>query len=180
MNEILQDYQSELTYTAIALAVFIIVRFVAVQTIRKVGRRSDINQVRTVLVGRYITFGLFFILIISFIFIWGVDFKELGLIVSSIFAVIGVALFATWSILSNITSGIILFFYFPFKIGDRIRILDKDFPEEAIIIDIQTFTINLKKDNGEFLTYPNNLLLQKGVVLIQKQVATEEDLESHF
>lgn len=78
------------------------------------------------------------------------------------------------------TSGIILFFYFPFKIGDRIRILDKDFPEEAIIIDIQTFTINLKKDNGEFLTYPNNLLLQKGVVLIQKQVATEEDLESHF
>ncbi|MDT0539507.1 mechanosensitive ion channel domain-containing protein [Croceitalea sp. P059] len=180
MNEILQDYQSELTYTAIALTVFIIVRFVAVQTIRKVGRRSDINQVRTVLVGRYITFGLFFILIISFIFIWGVDFKELGLIVSSIFAVIGVALFATWSILSNITSGIILFFYFPFKIGDRIRILDKDFPEEAIIIDIQTFTINLKKDNGEFLTYPNNLLLQKGVVLIQKQVATEEDLESHF
>jgi len=180
MNEILQDYQSELTYTAIALAVFIIVRFVAVQTIRKIGRRSDINQVRTVLVGRYFTFGLFFILIISFIFIWSVDFKELGLIISSIFAVIGVALFATWSILSNVTSGIILFFYFPFKIGDRIRILDKDFPEEAIIIDIQTFTINLKKDNGEFLTYPNNLLLQKGVVLIQKQVATEEDLESHF
>ena len=180
MNDFINDYQTEFTTTLIILVVFFVLRFLAVKTIRKIGRISDINQVRTVLVGRYITFGLFFILVIALILIWGVDFKELGLIISSIFAVIGVALFATWSILSNVTAGIILFFYFPFKIGDRIRILDKDFPEEAIIIDIQAFTVNLKKDNGELLTYPNNLLLQKGVVLIQKQVATGEDLESHF
>jgi len=180
MNDFIFDYQTELTTTLIILVVFFVLRFLAVKTIRKIGRISDINQVRTVLVGRYVTFGLFFILVIALILIWGVDFKELGLIISSIFAVIGVALFATWSILSNVTAGIILFFYFPFKIGDRIRILDKDFPEEAIIIDIQAFTVNLKKDNGELLTYPNNLLLQKGVVLIQKQVATGEDLESHF
>ena len=43
----------------------------------------------------------------------------------------GVAMFAQWSILSNITSGIILFFSFPFKIGDLILIHDKDFPIEA-------------------------------------------------
>ncbi|MDT0607337.1 mechanosensitive ion channel domain-containing protein [Croceitalea rosinachiae] len=180
MDNFIKDYQTELTTTLIVLVVFLILRFLAVMTIRKIARISDINQVRAVLVGRYITFGLFFILVVAMIFIWGVDFKELGLILSSIFAVLGVALFATWSILSNITSGIILFFYFPFKIGDRIRILDKDFPEEAIIINIQAFNVNLKKDNGELLTYPNNLLLQKGVVLIQKQVATGEDLESSF
>ncbi len=180
MDSFLTDFQNELTGTAISFVLFIIIRFLAVKTIRRVGRISDINQLRTVLVGRYITYALFAILGIALIFIWGVDFKELGLILSSIFAVIGVALFATWSILSNITAGIILFFYFPFKIGDRIRILDKDFPEEAIIIDIQAFNINLKRENGEILTYPNNLLLQKGIVLIQKEVATIEDLESHF
>ncbi len=177
LKEVLHSYNSELVGTAICIALFLLLRFLAVKTIRRIGRLSDINQVRTVLVGRYITFGLFFLMIVAFIFIWGVDFRELGLIVSSIFAVLGVALFASWSILSNVTAGIILFFYFPFKIGDRIRILDKDFPEEAIIIDIQAFNINLKKDNGELLTYPNSLLLQKGVVLIQKQVATSEDLE---
>ncbi|GMN08688.1 mechanosensitive ion channel family protein [Croceitalea sp. MTPC9] len=180
LQDFINDYQSELIGTLIGFAVFLILRFLAVKTIRRVGRISDINQVRTVLVGRYITFALFILLLISLLFIWKVNFKELGLIVSSVFAVIGVALFATWSILSNVTAGIILFFYFPFKIGDRIRILDKDFPEEAIIIDIQAFTVNLKKDNGELLTYPNNLLLQKGVVLIQKEVATGEDLEQHF
>lgn len=180
MNPFLLQYQSELTSTLVVFAVFIVVRFLAVKTIKRIGRISDINQARTIMVKRYIIFGLSSILVIALILIWGVDFRELGLIVSSVFAVIGVALFATWSILSNITAGIILFFYFPFKIGDRIRILDKEFPEEAVIIDIQAFTINLKKDNGESLTYPNNLILQKGVVLIQKQVATEEDLESHF
>lgn len=180
VKELLQVYSSELVGTVICIILFLLLRFLAVKTIKRIGRLSDINQVRTVLVGRYITFGLFFFLVVALIFTWRVDFRELGLILSSIFAVLGVALFASWSILSNVTAGIILFFYFPFKIGDRIRILDKDFPEEAIIIDIQAFNINLKKDNGELLTYPNSLLLQKGVVLIQKQVATGEDLEQHF
>jgi hypothetical protein len=60
----------------------------------------------------------------------------------------GVAMFAQWSILSNITSGIILFF-FPFKIGDVIRIHDKDFPIEAEIEDIRAFHVALKTKDGE-------------------------------
>ncbi|WP_394972300.1 mechanosensitive ion channel domain-containing protein [uncultured Croceitalea sp.] len=180
VDSFINEFHNELVGTLIAFAIFFLLRFLLVKTIRRIGRKSDINQVRTVLVGRYLTFVLITLMLISLLFIWKVDFKELGLILSSFFAVLGVALFASWSILSNITAGIILFFYFPFKIGDRIRILDKDFPEEAIIIDIQAFNINLKQDNGELLTYPNNLLLQKGVVLIQKQVATGEDLEQHF
>lgn len=180
LKDFINDYQSELLGTIICLSIFFFIRFLLIKTIRRIGRISDINQVRTVLVGRYLTFALFILLLISLLFVWHVNFKELGLILSSFFAVLGVALFATWSILSNITAGIILFFYFPFKIGDRIRILDKDFPEEAIIIDIQAFNINLKKDDGELLTYPNNLLLQKGVVLIQKEVATGADLGQYF
>jgi len=180
VNTFLDGHYNQLLSSVICLVLFFILRFLVVKTIRKVGRLSDINQVRTVLVGRYFTFGLVLVLCIALVVVWGVDFKELGVLLSSVFAVIGVALFATWSILSNITAGIVLFFYFPFKIGDRIRILDKDFPDEALIIDIQAFNINLKKDNGELLTYPNNLLLQKGVVLVKKQVATTQDLEQYF
>ncbi|MBC30904.1 MAG: mechanosensitive ion channel protein MscS [Muricauda sp.] len=180
MKEFFLQHQSELLATFICLVAFTILRSLSVKTIKKVGRISDINHVRTRLVIKYVTFGLFVVLLVLLILIWGVNFKEVGLLLSSVFAVIGVALFATWSILSNITAGIILFFYFPFKIGDRIRIQDKDFPEEAIIFDIKAFHINLIKDNGELLTYPNNLLLQKGVVLIQKQVAIEDDLEQMF
>ncbi len=126
------------------------------------------NTIRTKLVSKYVSFGLVAVAFIVMIFIWGVDFRELGLVMSSIFAVIGVALFASWSILSNVTAGIILFFWYPFKIGDRIKIHDSDFLDEALILDIGAFHLHLKKDNGEFVTYPNNLLLQKGVVLIEK------------
>jgi small-conductance mechanosensitive channel len=73
---------------------------------------------------------------------------------------------AQWSILSNITSGIILFFSFPFKIGDTIHIHDKDFPVIAEIEDISAFYISMVNKDGERVIYPNNLLLQKGVSII--------------
>jgi small-conductance mechanosensitive channel len=87
---------------------------------------------------------------------------------SSVFAVLGIALFAIWSILSNITSGVIMFFSFPYKVGDKIKIHDKDFPIEAVIEDIRAFQLHLRQDNGDLVTYPNNLILQKAVTLVEK------------
>ena len=101
-------------------------------------------------------------------FVFGAEFKDLALVFSSVFAVIGIALFAIWSILSNVTSGAILFFSFPYKVGDKIQIHDKDFPIEAVIEDIRAFQLHLRQDNGDLVTYPNNLILQKAVTLLEK------------
>ena len=173
MEDFIAINQQEILATSITFVVLLVLKFVSTKTIRKIGRISDLNQARTRLVLKYVSIALFTIGIGALIFIWGVNFKEIGLLFSSVFAVIGVAMFATWSILSNVTAGIILFFSFPFKIGDRIRILDSDFPEEADILDIKAFHLYLKKDNGELVTYPNNLLLQKGVALIAKNSVSE-------
>lgn len=170
METFINNHFNELLGTLIGLVLFVLLRFIFSKIIQRIGKIREINPIRTRLVIRYITFGLGVILTVYFILVWGVNLRELGLIISSVFAVIGVALFANWSILSNITAGIILFFYFPYKIGDRIRIQDKDFPDEAIIADITSFNVHLLKDDGELLTYPNNLMLQKGVVLVKKQV----------
>jgi len=110
---------------------------------------------------------IFFIAMIL-ISIWGVDTKNLLLALSSVFAIIGVAFFAQWSILSNITAGIVIFFSLQFKIGDKIKIHDKDFPIEATLKDIKTFYLYLETDEGEKITYPNNLILQKGISVIEK------------
>ncbi|MEM9679791.1 MAG: mechanosensitive ion channel domain-containing protein, partial [Bacteroidota bacterium] len=61
-----------------------------------------------------------------------------------------------------------MFFSFPYKVGDKIKINDNDFPLEAIIEDIRAFQLHLRQDNGHLVTYPNNLILQKSVTLIQK------------
>jgi small-conductance mechanosensitive channel len=168
MNQLLFDYRVELLQTLLTLAILFALRLATTQMVRRVGKISDISRVRTRLIIKYVNIA--FTIVAAFIIsiIWSVNFKELGLLLSSIFAVLGVALFAQWSILSNVTSGVILFFSFPYKIGDRIKIQDKDFPNETVIEDIKAFHINLRADNGELITYPNNLLLQKGVVIIEK------------
>ena len=58
----------------------------------------------------------------SFIlFIWGFDFKALLAVSSGLIALTGVALFASWSILSNVTSFFILLVHSSFKRGNFIR-----------------------------------------------------------
>jgi len=103
------------------------------------------------------------VIITILISIWGVDTKNLLLALSSVFAVVGVALFAQWSILSNVTAGIVLFFSLHIRIGDKIKILDKDFPIVATLIDMKTFYVYLETEEGEKIAYPNNMLLQKGI-----------------
>jgi small-conductance mechanosensitive channel len=145
--------------------------------LRKIGRKSDINEARIQLISRYLTVTLVSIALIILSFIFGAEFKDLALVFSSVFAVIGIGLFAIWSILSNITSGIIMFFNFPYKVGDKIEIHDKDFPIKAIIEDIRSFQLHLRLDNGDLVTYPNNLMLQKAVTLIEKD-AIDDDSDS--
>jgi len=159
MEEFITNYRSELLATLITLITLLILKFITSRTIRKVGSASALNKVRTRLIIKYVSFGLSFIGIVVIIFIWGVNFRQLGLIFSSAFAVIGVAIFAQWSILSNVTAGIILYFSFPFKIGDRIKILDKEMEHEGnyIIEDIKAFHIHLRNDKSELLTYPITL-----------------------
>lgn len=174
MLELFKEYQAQILQTLVAIVVILLIRFIISKTIRRVGKLGELDPNRTLLISKYINLFISAIGLFVISIFWGVNFDDLGWFISSAFAVIGVAFFAVWSILSNVTAGIILFFSFPFKIGDRIRIQDKDFPTEGIIEDIRAFHIHIRSDDGELLTYPNNLLLQKGVAQITK-VKKEDD-----
>lgn len=167
------SYQTELIVSGIVILFLAFVRFISIILIRKIGRKSGINDARINLIARYVTVTLVLIAILIEAFVFGAERKDLAVVFSSVFAVIGIGLFATWSILSNITSGIIMFFSFPYKVGDKIEIHDKDFPIQAIIEDIRAFQIHLRLDNGNLVTYPNNLMLQKAVTLIEKDAIEE-------
>ena len=100
---------------------------------------------------------------------------------SSVFAVIGIGFFAQWSILSNITSGVIMFFTFPYKIGDYIKIHDKEFPYEGMIEDIKSFHVMVRTKDNELITYPNSMMLQKGVTVVKAEAYHEsiQEEEAH-
>jgi small-conductance mechanosensitive channel len=168
METFLAGYKEEFIISLIIIGVLLISRFIIKTAIRKIGRKSGINEARIKLINRYVTVTFVLVALLIEAFVFGAEFKDLALVFSSVFAVIGIALFAIWSILSNITSGAIMFFSFPYKVGDKIQIHDKDFPVEAIIEDIRAFQLHLRLDNGNLVTYPNNLILQKAVTLIEK------------
>lgn len=168
MNHFFTLHKSEIINTLILLAIFVVIWLIFKFSISKIGKKSGINQARINLIIRYVTVSLFLIAILIESFVLGADTNDVSLVFSSVFAVIGIALFAIWSILSNITSGVIMFFSFPYKVGDKIKIHDNDFPLEAIIEDIGAFQLHLRLDNGDLVTYPNNLILQKPVTLVKK------------
>ena len=154
--------------TGFVLLFLLIIRYILNTLIGKISKKNGINLARTHLMQRYNSVALFILALLIVPYVFGTRVEDLVVIFSSVFAVIGIALFAIWSILSNITSGIIMFLSFPYKVGDKIQIHDKDFPLEGIIEDIRAFQLHLRMENGNLVTYPNNLMLQKGVTLVQK------------
>lgn len=111
---------------------------------------------------------LLLVLAISIAILWGIDLKGTLILASSLFAIVGVGLFASWSILSNLTCSVILMFSSPYKIGDRIRLVDGDNSIEGKITDMTLFSIQLVDDDQHIISYPNNLAMQKPVIKIKE------------
>lgn len=101
--------------------------------------------------------------------IWGLKQSEIAVFVGTLLTALGIAFFAQWSLLSNITSSLLLFFNHPVKIGDTIKILDKDCPFEGEVIDLTYFFVHLKTADGEIITIPNSHIFQKSISMIEKK-----------
>ncbi len=164
----LSNLYFELIATGVLFLILLISRALIIGLIQRFSHSEQIIDRRVQLITKLINYVILGCALVGVFVIWGVDVRNLGVILSSIFAVIGVAFFAQWSILSNITSGVIMFFTFPYKIGDRIMIHDKDYEYIGTIEDIKTFHIVMINDAGQRITYPNSLVLQKGVSILNQ------------
>ncbi|MCU0416698.1 MAG: mechanosensitive ion channel family protein [Cytophagaceae bacterium] len=100
--------------------------------------------------------------------IWGLEQKEIATFVGTILTVLGIAFFAQWSLLSNVTAGFLLFIHHPLQIGDYIKIVDKDMPIEGEIFDLSFFYVHIKMPSNEIITIPNSILFQKAVSILEK------------
>lgn len=170
----INDHFKEIISTGILLLVIVLLRFISSKLVKRYIKINHLLERRATLVLKYISILFTLITMLGIFVIWGVKTDNVITTLSAVVTVIGVAFFAQWSILSNITSGIILLLSFPFRIGDFIRIHDKDFPIEAEIQDIRAFHTLLRTKEGEIITYPNNLLLQKGISILTSPTENKE------
>ena len=133
----------------------------------KIGNFKKVSEKRVYYISKIFSSLIFIVAFFILAIIWSVSLSGILIFASSIFAVIGVALFAQWSILSNITSSIIIFFTFPSRVGDQIVVMDGDNSVSGEIVEISLFQIEIKNADGDTIFYPNNLFIQKPIKKIK-------------
>lgn len=112
---------------------------------------------------------LVLLLVVVLSIVWGVDIRGLLVLASSMIAVVGVALFAAWSLLSNITAFFILLGQKAFAEGMEVRVMDGANYLEGRIVEINLFSTVLRTKDNEQVVYPNNLLISRPVVVFPKK-----------
>ncbi len=147
--------------TIIAIASFFILRFATINSLAKIQNKYNYSKYRIRPILKFSNLFIFMTLLIVLIAIWGVEQSKLLTFITSVLTVVGIALFAQWSILSNISSALIIFISHPVKLGESITILDKEFDIDGQVSDIGLFYVILKTDANEKIMIPNNVFLQK-------------------
>jgi len=145
------------------LVAFLFLNRAALAAIRNLGEKKQVAEVRIKYLEKTTSISMLVLFVFAICLVMGLGYSEVSLFLSSAFAVIGVALFAQWSILSNITASMVIFFGFPYRVGDRIKVTDADFDISGTLEEISLFHVLIRTDAQNLITYPNNLILQKPV-----------------
>ena len=137
--------------------------------IRFFGRKMQIKTRRQESLSHFLLFFSVSITLFFLTFTWGLHIRNIWLFFTSVIGLFGIALFASWSLLSNIVSSFILFFTVPYKIGDHIEIKDHENTVSGLIYDMTLFYVILKDEEGNTVIVPNNYLLQRVTVRRKKR-----------
>ncbi len=159
---------TNIVFSAITLVATVLILKTTHFFINKLGDKKKVLPKRTYYVIKFMDFFIILIALLSLSIIWNVELGGIVVLASSVFAVIGVALFAQWSILSNLTSSIIIFFTFPARVGDKIKVVDGENSITGTIKEISLFQIEILDEDKNTVLYPNNLFIQKPIIKLKK------------
>lgn len=159
------NYEVHILFSILIIIAYFIFRVVVKPKIETYISRDNLNSetLRTALFSFNILSGILTLILI--LFVWGFNFKVLFAFSTGLIAITGVALFANWSILSNITAFFILLIHQSYKTGNLIRVIDSDNYIEGKILEISLFSTKLMTHDGEMIVYPNNLLVTRPVLV---------------
>ncbi|MGF1566447.1 MAG: mechanosensitive ion channel family protein [Flavobacteriales bacterium] len=162
--EFFDSYLVRIVETVVVIAIYIGARNFAYRLINKHHATRLLNDTRGLAIKKVIHTALLFISFMLIALIWGVKQSDLAVFIGSLLTIVGVAFFAQWSLLSNFTAAVIIFFNHPIKINDSIIILEaKDYTIEGKVLDIGLIFITLETPDGQSITLPNNIFIQKSI-----------------
>ena len=157
------SYRTNLLVSCLALFGYILVTRITLPRLTKSTDDSGFKSEQVAKAYHMVRLVCATITIAVVLLIWGIDFSGLLIFSTSIITLLGVALFASWSILSNVTSFFILLFHTSFRRGNYIRIIDADNYIEGYIAELGLLNTKLTTGTNEHVIYPNNLLLARPI-----------------
>lgn len=172
----METYVLQIIQTVVVIVVISLAHIFTKRGVNKVLKRINFTLQRRKITLRMINILLTITAIVFISAIWGVKQSDLVVFISSILAILGVAFVAQWSLLSNMTAGLILFFNHPLKIGDNIKLIEKDFVIEGTVNDITFFFVHIKTDNKEKITIANTVILQKNISIVSSKEEKSDSL----
>jgi small-conductance mechanosensitive channel len=147
--------------TVVVLVLYVLLKVLIHRYIDRIDASIPNKKKRSKIVKKSLNVTMLIIFSLILLSIWGVNQSELAVFIGSVLTVLGIALFAQWSILSNVTSGIIIFFNHSIELEDTITIIDKDYEIDGRVSDIGLFFVVLKNDHNERIDIPNSVFLNK-------------------
>lgn len=99
--------------------------------------------------------------------LWGMNIKNIWMLITSVFGIVAIGFFAVWSILSNVVCGFLLLFSEPFKIGDWVEIMPDAI--KGKVVDMKLFFVVIKSQEQNSIHVPNNVLFQKYIVKLANE-----------
>jgi small-conductance mechanosensitive channel len=159
--ELLNPYKLQIIESLVLIIIMIIVKLISRKAVSRIFNRWELDLQRKKISQKIINLFIIIMAILILAGIWNIHQDQLMVFVTSVITIIGIAFFAQWSIISNVTASLILFFNHPLRIGEEIQVLDKEFAVKGRLEDISFFFMHIRTEEGELITIPNNLALQK-------------------
>lgn len=154
-------YTLQIIKTVILFVIFLATKVFTKRLIRNVGLRFNYQSGRIRITNKISNALLGILVFVVLMLIWGIKQSDLVVFLSTTLTILGVAFFAQWSLISNITSTLIIFFSHPIRIGDSLTIMEKDYEIEGVLNDIGIFFVTIKTKDDRKITMPSNIFLQK-------------------
>jgi small-conductance mechanosensitive channel len=165
----MKAFNIQVIETIIILVCYIVLYFVFKTLVSNFLKKTGVERSRRKMAIRAIQLFTTITAVILLTGVWGFKQNEIALFASTILTALGIAFFAQWSLLSNITSSILIFFNHPVKLGDNIKVLHKDYHYEGEVTDMNYFFVHIKTDKNEIITIPNSHFFEKSFSVTEKK-----------
>lgn len=163
--QLIQPYELQTIWSIVVISLYIVITRLTLPKIEKSVNRSRFKSESTDKAYHTVRLVSALVVVVALLLIWGIDFSGVLILSTSLLTLTGVALFANWSLLSNITSYMVLLFHSSYRRGVFLRIIDGDNYIEGYIADIGLFSAKLITEDREVVIYPNNLLVTRPTLI---------------